>query len=709
MDGAVSDEEDREIVAEAKRRWKAADDWESQANMLGDQDVKFGNADSDNQWQWPDDIRRELQAANHVILTINKTRQHCLQIINDARQNKAGIQVRPTGGGASFKSAETIEGIVRHVEYISNAQQAYDNATWWQVFGGIGYWRVITDYVSDDNFDEQEIYIRRIPNPRTVRLDPDIREYDGSDANWGFVFEDIARDEAISQGIIDKNETVVDALDTGGGNWNTRENVRRAEYFRKSHKKDELIELPPEFAQMFGVSSVRKSEMPDDLKAMIPADARRRSILTPEIEWFKIVGENITDRKIWPGKYIPIVRCVGEETVIDGQLDRKGHVRALKDPQRTLNYNTAAATQYGALQTKTPWLAPIEAIEGIEHWQDSNISTALVLPYHGMDDNGNQIEKPMRIEPPVAAPVFMEGIKMAQQELMLASGQYQAIMGAPSNETSGKAINARQRQGDNATYHYIDHLASAIRFTGRIIIDLIPHIYDTKRVKQIIGLDGKQQAIQIDPEATDAHQQVQDADSKDADPDGVMAIFNPAVGEYDVMADVGPSYQTQRQEAFNAFTQIIQSNPDLVHIIGDLMFLAADFPMANLIAQRLKNMVPQQALGGPPVEQQQMMQHVQAAAQAGQEQIEQLHTELQKTKMELASKQWDQQLDLYRAETERQKALGAIDPEAFKPVIRSMISDLLGMPVVPLMHAHALAEQAMMPPEEEEGVSADGG
>lgn len=692
-------DDDKDILAEARRRLKQAQDREAYCRPLMDADIKFGNGDSDNHYQWPDDPYNERDGAGLPCLTINKTRQHCLHIVNDMRQNKPGVQVRPVGGGASFDAAQVFEGIVRHIEYVSNAQQAYDTAAYSQVFGGLGWWRIVTDWADDESRD-QEIFIKRVPNWKSIYLDPNIQEYDGSDADWGFVIEELSRDEAEAQGLVDKDETVGPALaEYDNDGWNDKDHVRIAEYFRRGRKTDELIEIPDDIAAAIGVISgtlIKKSDLPPELYKALPKTAWRRPIAKYPVEWIKIVGDKVKERREWPGKYIPLIRCVGEETVINGILDRKGHVRALKDPQRMYNYNSSASVQYGALQSKTPYVAAIEAIEEYQGmWKDANIKNYSVLVHKAYAADGQPLPTPQRQQPPASAPVFLEGMKVAEQELMLASGQYQAIMGSPSNETSGKAINARQRQGDNATYHYIDHQASAIRYCGKQLIDLIPKIYDTPRVVQIIAQDGTRQSVQIDPNAPQAHQPTQDpGDPGDAK---IAAIFNPSVGKYDVMADVGPSYATARQEAFNAYSQIIASNHDLVHVVGDLMFMNADFPGADKIAERLRRMVPPEATGGPSKEMQALQAHVQQAAQAGQQQIEQLHAALQQAKTELDDKTAKDSLELYRAETERLKVVGGIDPAALQPVIRGMVSDVIGMHIVPIMQAHAAATAPPQP------------
>jgi Phage P22-like portal protein len=273
---------------------------------------------------------------------------------------------------------------------------------------------------------------------------------------------------------------------------------------------------------------------------------------------------------------------------IDGKIDRKGHTRALKDAQRMYNYWSSAGVEYGALQGKQPYLAPAEGIAGYEKfWDNLNTSNLPYLPYNAVDGNGNPIPMPQRQMPPVTAPMYMEGMRVASEEMKMASGQYDASMGKQSNETSGRAITARQRESDNATFHFIDNKNRAVRFTGKILIDLIPKVYDTARVVRILGEDGKDGTAQIDPSAPKAFQQQPDPMTG-----AIQEIYNPSVGRYDVVVASGPSYGTKRQEAFEALTEISARNPQMMGVAGDLIMQAADFPMAEQIADRLKKTLP---------------------------------------------------------------------------------------------------------------------
>lgn len=665
--------DDDDILQEAKKRFQACEDWEADFRKRFVEDLKFANADPENGWQWDQVLQQNRADKRKPCLTINKTRQHNLQIINDAKQNKPGVNIRPVGDGATYDAAQVFEGVVRHIEYQSNAEQAYDTATTFQVEGGIGYWRVITDYVSPDTFD-QEIYIRRIKSPDSVYLDPDIQEADGSDARFGFIFEDVSRDRFEAEYPGFKGDADLDVIGKGDF-WCSKDSVRIAEYYRREQKADKLVAFVDPMTQQQVI--VRKSVMDDNQKAMYELvkdqpSTNERSVLTDEVQWFKIAGNKIIDKRVWPGKYVPIVRVIGEETVIEGKMDRKGHTRALKDAQRMYNYWTSEGTAQVALQTQTPYISAVEATEGLEtYWAKSNLDDAAYLPYNAYSEDGTRsIPPPQRTQPPQMASAYIDGVRICENQLMMASGQYQSQFGQNENATSGKAINERQRQGDNATYHYIDNLAIGIKYTGKILIDLIPKIYDTPRVIRILAKDGTEGAVQIDPNAQQAHQPTQDP-NQEAESQTVSAIFNPNVGRYEIESDTGPGYATRRQEAFNAMTQIASQDKGFLEKAGDLYWKAADFPMADELAERYANTIPAAVKGkGPPPEVQQLQGQLQQAQDA-----------IVKLTQQLNDKEKDINIRSFDAESKRIQALGnsgpAITPDQIQPLIRQTLIEIL--------------------------------
>jgi hypothetical protein len=699
---ALTISEDDRIILDAKKKFEWCQNWENDFRRNYVNDIQFANADPDNGWQWPSRLLKDRISAERPALTVNKTAQHVLQIVNDSRKNKPSIKVSPVGETVSFKAAEVYESLFRNIEYNSKAQRIYDDAVESQVEGGIGYWRVLTEYADEKTFD-QVIKIVPVKHHLQVFMDPNIKQRDGSDAQFAFVFDEMARKEA---------ETLWPDVDVASGpqlgendNWVSEYNVRIAEFFRIVRVDDALVEV----RDQHGISSVflmsdipRGWERREDIERLVE---KRRKVRRPQLEWFKIVGSVIVDRRDgrpqrdggeptqpMQGRYIPIVRLPGREKIIDGKLHRTGHVRQLKDAQRMYNYNTSAQVEFGALQTKTPWVAPAEAIEGNEPaWFASNIKNAAVLPYKGFTKDGQAIPAPTRPDAPTTAPAFEMGIRVAAAEMEMASGQYAAQQQNPLLERSPRAITERVHLGETSTYHFLDNLAMAIQFTAAIVIDLAPYIYDTKRVLKIMAKDGTEQAVTVDPNASDAYTQRLQPDSKI-----IEILFNPKMGEYSVQADIGPAYQTQRQEAFNAFVQIISSSPELINIIGDLMFRSADFPMADLISERIKRHITQTAPWllddqtiGP------MIQQLQGEVTDKTQQISDLLQRLAEERLRIKGKDAKDDIAIYDAETRRLTgvtnavvdAAKSGDLRPLRAVMQQVLSQMLGFNVAQVVDA----------------------
>lgn len=652
----MADTTDEQIVDEAKKRFARCEERESETRKRWRDDYRFANGDPDNGWQWDDALRKQRELDRRPHLTINKVKQHNRQITNDARQNKPAVRVYPVDDGADRQTAEVFNGIIRHIESQSSADTAYDTAQEHAVDAGIGYWRVVTDYADDDSFD-QEIYIRRVKNPLNVYLDPDIQEVDGSDARFGFVFKPMPKEE------FEAKYPDADAVEwpmEGGDDWLSKDTIRVAEYYRRTETKDTL------YADEQGNTLLASQMDADMLKVAKAQKLRSRPVYTAKVEWFLIAGDQILDRSDIPGKYIPIVRVIGEEIEIDGRLDRKGHTRAMKDAQRMYNYWTSSAVEFVALQGKQPYVAPAEAIEGYEqYWDNLNDANIPYLPYNAVDENGNAIPAPQRQQPPVMSQAYMQGMQIATQEMKEASGQYDASLGSKSNETSGRAIIARQREGDTATFHFVDNVARAIKYTGKILVSWIPVVYDTKRVLRILGEDGNESRVTIDPQQPQAYAKQQHPLTRE-----VQEIYNPSVGRYDVEVQVGPSYSTRRQEAFQSLTDMASRNPQIMQVAGDLVMKAADFPMAEELAERLEKTLPpglKDDDNAPPPEVAQLQQQLQQT----QGQLQALGQEFNKLHDDKSAEQDKLLLERYKAETDRLKIIYPAMPQQLSQVIAS--------------------------------------
>lgn len=680
------------IVNEAQRFLDRCQEWYSEANRRFLEDLKFANGDSKNGYQWPNNIRHARDIDQRPALTINIVRQHNKQIINQALQSKSDITVLGTGGGASSESASAFKWIIKHIEYQSNAWAAYKLALRYQVECGRGWWRIVTDWAGPDTFD-QEVFIRPVWDPLSVYPDPDARMPDLSDMRQCVVFDMVPRSDFFAA-YPELRDLVGDQpLGTGsvGGDWIPKDEILLAEYFRKVIKPDKLISFV--WRQEDGGDGqrrmVRESLVPDEVRRHLLRDdlTRVRDTWDDVVEWYLIAGGQKIDETIWPGKYIPLVRIVGEECLVDGIYDVKGHTRNLEDAQRMYNYNASAQVEFGALQTKVPWIVPIEGIEDFRTvWETANLINHAYLPYKSVNEAFPEkpLPAPTRPDPPMPSAAYQSGMETAFNQLMMASGQWQNQMGMMGNERTGEAISQRQGQSDTATFHFQDNFAEGLRWCGKQLIDLIPKVYNTKRLARILTDEGLEFDLEIDP--TQAQAYVQEMDQKG---EVIRRIFNPSVGQYDVAADVGPASGTRTKENLDAFTLILTQNPALAGIIGDLLLKQMGRNMGSddmlEAARRLRRMVPPQALGVGPSQDEQALQA----------QIAQLQGLLQKTmqragvdRLKADNKEDQNAIGIYKAETERMAALQKMlpsDAEGLNQMIEQLVQDALATHLLPMM------------------------
>lgn len=679
------------VVNEAQAFLDRCSEWYSESDRRFLEDLKFANGDSKNGYQWPNNIRHARDIDQRPALTINIVRQHNKQIINQALQSKSDITILGTGDGASAESASAFKWLVKHIEYQSNASAAYKVALRYQVECGKGWWRIVTDYAGPDTFD-QEIYIRPVWDPLSVKMDPDAKMPDCSDARQCIVFDLIPRGEFFAAYPELRNVVGDQPLGAGsvGGDWIPKDEILLAEYFRKVVRPDELCSFvwKREDGGDGRRREIRKSMCPPGIWSQLLRDplTMTRDTYDDVVEWYLIAGSQIVDQTIWPGKYIPLIRVIGEESIIDGIYDCKGHTRNMEDAQRMFNYNSSAQVEYGALQTKVPWIVPIEGVEDYRTvWETANLINHAYLPYKSFNEQYPEkpIPPPQRPEGPQPSAAYQAGMETAFNQMMMASGQWQNQMGMMGNERTGEAISQRKQQGDTATFHFQDNFAEGLRYTGKQLIDLIPRVYNTRRVKRILTDDGIEFDLIVDPGYAQAY-----AAEEDHKGDVIRRIFNPSVGVYDVAADVGPDSGTRRQETVEAFTLILTQNPALTGIIGDILLKNLDIGDDGVeAARRLRRMVPPQALGTGPTPQETQLQ----------EQIGQLQGLLAKTmqragmdRVKVADKTEANQVSLYKAETERMAALAGMlpqDAQGLEAMIEQLVQDALATHLLPMMES----------------------
>ena len=660
-----------DIVSEARKRFELAENSYRTSRQLAIDDTRFALGDSDNMWQWPTDVATARTGDRKVCLTINATAQHCNQIINQIRQNRPSCRVMPVDDYADKKTAEILAGLVRNIQSTSTADDAHDIAAEHAIYGGEGYWRILTEYESPSSFN-QVIKIKPIPNPFLVYIDPDAIEPDKSDAEWGFIFEDVKK-ESIKREYPELENDITSWQVDKVNQWVTEDSVRIAEYYCVEYIKDTALLLADGTSILESKLSdgvVRKGMMleHEDTKQTIEI-VKERDTFRKQWKWYKLIGKHSEpiDSADWLGEYLPIVSIVGKEVNVNGEIVRKGIVRDLKDPARMLNYAYSETVQSIAMQNKIPYLAAADSIEGYENeWGNANISNKAYLPYNAYDDEGQALPMPQRQQPAVMPAAQIQLLQLSTEEMRAASGQQNANFGIKSEASSGVGIQRLKSQGEIATFHFPDNLARGLRYEGIVLIDLIQKYYDTKRVVRVLGLDGAQEHAMLDPNHPQPYAEMTTADD-------IQKIFNPSLGQYDFVLDTGPSFQTQRQEAFASLSEMAARNPALMSIAGDLIVRAADFPMADEIANRLQKALPpnlQEQKGGTDQQlaqvsqqAQQMSQQLQLMSQQLQEtqaKLQQAESGVQKTQLEM---QYKMELAQFESQVEEQKQMRDLEAQ----------------------------------------------
>ncbi len=646
-------------------------------------DLRFMAGSPDNNWQWPSNVlatRGNVQGQTinaRPCLTINKLPQHVRQVTNDQRQNRPSGKVIPADDRADPQVAEIYDGVVRHIEYMSDADVAYDTACENQVTFGEGYWRLLTEYCDENTFD-QDIKIERIRNSFSVWMDPTIQDPCGSDAKWCFITQDMKRDEY--ERLFPDATPITALMDQGTGDsataqWVTKNTVRIAEYFYVEYKRVKLNLYP-------GNVTLQEGEPEDrQMQAMGLMPVRSRMAQVPQVKWMKTNGYEILEEQDWAGRWIPVIRVIGNEFEVDGQILVSGLVRNAKDAQRMYNYWVSQEAEMLALAPKAPFIGYGGQFEGYEtQWKTANTQNWPYLEVNPdvTDGNGSILPLPQRAQPPMAQQGLIAAKMGAADDIKATTGQYDSSIGATSNERSGRAILARERQGDTGTYHFVDNLARAIRYSTRQIVDLIPKIYDTQRIARIIGIDGETKMARIDPMQPEPVREVRDQA-------GVVIekIYNPSVGKYDVVVTTGPSYLTKRQEAMDAMSQILQGSPQLWAVAGDLFVKNMDWPGAEELAARLRKTIDPKlledqddpALQAANKQIQVMMQEMQTMQQMLQNVTQSM--EAQKLQIDTFKAEADAEVRAYEAETRRLAALQAgMTPEQVQEVVMQTLRDV---------------------------------
>ena len=672
----------RDKLAEMRHRYTMAIAAYSDSREDELDDLRFMAGSPDNQWQWPADVlqtRGSVQGQTinaRPCLTINKLPQHVRMVTNEQRQNRPSGKVIPADDNADVQVAAIYDGMVRHIEYMSDADVAYDTACENQVTYGEGYIRILTEYCDENSFD-QDLRIGRVRNSFSVYMDPMAQDPTGADAEFCFITEDLTKEEYERE--YPNAAPLSSMLASGVGDqylsqWLDENTIRIAEYFYYTHKKETLNLYPGNNSFFEGTPEDK------DMKRMGVKPIRSREVDRRKVMWMKTNGFEVLQEQEWAGKWIPVVRVIGNEFEVEGQIYISGLVRNAKDAQRMYNYWTSQEAEMLALAPKAPFIGYGGQFEGYEmQWKTANTTNWPYLEVNPdvTDGAGAVLPLPQRAAPPLPQTGLIQAKMGASEDIKSTTGQYDASLGVGGNERSGRAILAREKQGDTGTYHYVDNLARAIRHITRQLVDMIPKIYDTERIARIVGIDGEVDMVKINPEQPEPVKEIRDMES------GILIekIYNPGVGRYDVVVTTGPSYMTKRQESMDAMSQILQGNPQLWAVAGDLFVKNMDWPGAQELADRLAKTIDPKLLenGDKDPALQAAEQQIQAMGQ----EMEQMYAMMQNFQksvevQDLERKNFEADIKAYQAETQRISAVQAgMTPEQIQDIVMGTIAAAL--------------------------------
>lgn len=619
------------ILRRLVKRFERCVKWEADNRAAALEDRKFIKGD-----QWPSDVMAQRKEDKRPCLTVNKLPTFVHQITNDQRQNRPSINISPVGDRGDVEAAKMYRGVIRYLERASNADIAYDTAYGDSVKSGVGYFRILTERESPMTFD-QTIVWRRVRNPFTVYLDPDHQEPDGADCKFGFVTELLPKEEFEAEY---PDAAIMPFVLSGAGenkNWVDSDNIRVCEAYEITQETKTLVALSNGWVGF-------KDEILKETQVLLDSEQlkieREEESQVPSCTWYKFTQIEILSETPWPGKWVPIVKVIGDEDDIEGKVTYSGIVRHAKDAQRMVNYWKTAEAEHVALAPKAPFIMEEGQVEGHEpQWKQANTKAYPYLLYKGVNLAGKQAPLPQR-QPPVPVPAgIVTAGQGAAQDMMATTGiRFDATLQERTVDESGRALREIRRSGDIGSFHYVDNLSRSLKHAGEIVLDLIPKIIDTKRVMTILREDDTEEQIEVNPQSPRAV-----IETKHPDTGKTRRIFNPTVGKYGVTVTIGPSYATKRIEAAESMMDFARALPNAAQLIMDLIAKNQDWPGADEMARRLAKAVPANLL---TPDQKDVPPQVQAMLQSMDQQIKQLTMERIAMMKALQDQQQDRAIEI---------------------------------------------------------------
>lgn len=632
---------DQKILDKIKDDFARCEDYYDKDYQRNKEDTAFVLGD-----QWDATVLKKRKKFRQPCLTENRLLPFALKTINEIRKARPQIKVMPVDDSGDIDTAEIYSGVIRNIQYASGAENDYDTSALNAIMSARGFIKVGTKYVSPESFD-QEITIDCVQDPFKAYLDPASVELDGSDAEFFIEYEELSENEFKGKFPGKKFEEIEGKED----GWFDKGTVRVVDYYCKNYETKTLYEY------FDGEKFVTGFELPEGAE-----ETRKRNVSVCSIKHYRVSGREILEENYVVGNELPIIPVYGLVMYKEGKRQVYSLVHQAKDPQRMLNYWKSASAEVIALQPKSPWVGPKGSFKNNpEEWARANIENIPFLEYEPVQlKNGQIAPAPQRSVTPQGSAIMLQESMVAADGIKAALGVYEASIGEMANEVSGIAIERRQMQGDNATYHFVDNLAASMRQVGKVVVNMIPEIYSDKRILRILGEDGTSRLVGVNQPVMQQGQDMLPVQGMSA-PEKITQ-YDLEVGKYDVVVDIGATYATKRQETFALMKELMRELPQVAQAAPDLLVKSFDVQYADEIAERIRA-VMDPALLGDDVE----AERVRALAtqlQDVSEQLEQAKIALQvkedNTQLENALKAEEVAIKKMNAETDNLKTLAEI-------------------------------------------------
>ena len=651
---------EQDIITEALHRFEtAADSWQDTYDLaLGD--VAFVD-EPESQW----DETSKNNRKNRPCLTFDKLSASVDRVVGSQFANMPSIKVRASEEGDE-DTAEVFQGLIRQID--QRGLKAFKTAYKFAVKGGWGCFLIDHDYIDDVSLN-QDIIIREMKNPFSVLIDPVVQAQPVEEARYGFVFEDIERDEFERMYPEAKSKGSQSDFESTGNfdSWVSDDYVRVADYYRIVTEETRLVQLSDGRV----VDYKQIEPIADELNLNGITLGKERRVQMRKLERYKLTALEVLEEIECVGRFIPIVPVFGKTTNVDGTFFSRGIVQKAKDAQKMYNYARSVAVEVTALTPKQPYLVTPGMIKGHEErWRNMMTSSDPVMFF-----NFDQGMKPFREAPAQGSPALSQDAQLASADIQATTGIFEANLGQQGNETSGVAIRGRQFQGELTNYEYADQLSDAMELAGKICIDLIPKIYDTERQIRILGEDETEEVIAV-------NKPLQDMQT------GEFILTNDlSVGHYDIKMATGPSFSTRKQETAEQLSQIIAQNPDMSQLVGDILFKNMDLVGGDEVISRLRSAGVKAGIIEPDEQeavalQQQMQQQQQIEAQAAQLELSMKQAEVMNEQSETRERESKAFLNSVKAQLQQLELAKAQQDLEAEKIATLRLRQTVGLPVV---------------------------